>query len=268
VLRLLGSAPDGAWRHLPAFIAGVRQQQPDFQRPAGDYDSWYIRDTASGEFLRGFAQWEAVEGALLRFMITGPLHWLGICDLAAPTPEAPALAFRFSAWAKALLAGQPPEGLPEEQAQLKASSDARLLAPPLLPRAVRYQIARFCEWEKERPEFYQYRLTPASLERARQQGLSVAQLLGLLRRHATALPPSLVKALERWEQQGSAARLERALVLRLASPETLQALRSSRAARFLGEPLGPAAVIVKPGAGEKVLAILAELGFLGELKEK
>ncbi len=268
VLRLLSGAPGGTWRQLPAFIAGVRQHQPDFQRPAGDYDSWYLRDTASGEFLRGFAHWDAVEGALLRFIITGPLHWLGLCDLAAPAPETPALAFRFSAWAEALLAGQAPEGLPEEQAPLKASSDGRLFAPPLLPRAVRYQIARFCEWEKERPEFYQYRLTPTSLERARQQGLSVAQLLGLLRRHAAALPPSLVRALERWDQQGSAAHLERALVLRLASPDILQALRVSRAARFLGEPLGPAAVVVKPGAGEKVLAILAEMGYLGELKEK
>ena len=56
-------------------------------------------------------------------------------------------------------------------------------------------------------------------------------------------------------------------MLRLSSPEILQALRSSRAARFLGETLGPAAVAVKPNAGEKVLAVLAELGYLGEMVE-
>ena len=44
----------------------------------------------------------------------------------------------------------------------------------------------------------------------------------------------------------------------------LQRLRSSRAARFLGDPLGPTTVIVKPGAASKVLSILAEMGYLGE----
>jgi hypothetical protein len=111
---------------------------------------------------------------------------------------------------------------------------------------------------------YAYRLTPASLEKARQQGLRINHLLALLRKHASAVPPSLVKALERWEENGTEARLEQVLVLRLRSPELLQMLRRSRAARFLEEPLSSTAVIVKPGAWEKVLAVLAELGYLGE----
>jgi hypothetical protein len=47
----------------------------------------------------------------------------------------------------------------------------------------------------------------------------------------------------------------------------LQRLRESKAARFLGDPLGPTAVIVRPGAQGKVLAALAEMGYLGELIE-
>ena len=96
----------------------------------------------------------------------------------------------------------------------------------------------------------------------------MGHLLSLLRRHAEAMPPTLVKALERWDAQGSAARLETLLVLRVGSPEVLQALRQSKAARFLGEPLGPATIAIKPGAAEKVLAALAELGYLGELKKQ
>jgi len=56
------------------------------------------------------------------------------------------------------------------------------------------------------------------------------------------------------------------VVLRLSSPKLLTELRKSRAARFLGDPLGPTAVIVQPGAWKKVLAILAELGYLGEAR--
>jgi hypothetical protein len=59
--------------------------------------------------------------------------------------------------------------------------------------------------------------------------------------------------------------VEQVFVLRLSSPEILQELRASRAARFLGDPLGPTTVIVKPGAREKVLAALTEMGYLGEI---
>ena len=41
-------------------------------------------------------------------------------------------------------------------------------------------------------------------------------------------------------------------------------MRKSKAARFLGEPLGPTSVVIKPGAQPKVMAALAELGLLAE----
>jgi hypothetical protein len=80
------------------------------------------------------------------------------------------------------------------------------------------------------------------------------------------LPPNLAQALKRWEQQGTQVRLGNSLVLRLGSAAALKALRASRAARYLGEPLGPAAIAVKPGAGPQVLQVLLEIGYLGELE--
>lgn len=266
LLGLVQDIPAGQWWNLDSFIAAVKQHQPDFQRRGGDYDTWFIRSLSTGEFLRGFEHWDDIEGALLSFLISGPLFWLGIMELAAVPDGERATAFRRSTWAEALLAGQAPSGLAREEAKLIVRSDAHLHAPRLAPRAVRYQVARFCEWGKESPDGYDYLLTPASLSRAKQQGLAISHLLSLLRKSTEALPPSLIKALERWDAHGSAARIESLSVLRFNSPEVLQALRSSRAARFLGEPLGPAAITVKAGAEQKVLAILAELGYLGELK--
>ena len=266
LLDLLESIPGGEWWNLSSFIAALKQHQPDFQRSGGEYDTWFIRNLETGEFLRGFESWDQVEGAWLVFFVTGPLAWLGLVDLASAQPGGAVTAFRLSAWAGPLLVGKAPDGLPQEAAKLVLRSDAYLHAPRLTPRAVRYQVARFCQWDKETPAGYDYHITPASLVRARQQGLAVQHLLGLLRKSAEAVPPSLVKALERWEAQGSQAQIETLSVLRFYSPEILPALRKSRAARYLGEPLGPAAIAVKPGAEKKVLDILAELGYLGELK--
>jgi hypothetical protein len=254
--------PSETWWNLESFVTAIRQDHPDYQRPAGDYDAWIIRHRDSQDYLRGFEHWDQVDGTLIRFLIGGPLYWLGIVDLATPEDSQNVTAFRFSSWSGALLSGQAPVGLPLEESLIQVRSDGRLRIPHLTPRAVRYQVSRFCEWEGEKDEVYRYRLTPASLERARQQGLQLSHLLALLGRHTKAVPPVLVKALKRWEERGVEAKLESVLVLRFSSPEILQALRSSRAARFLGDPLGPAAVIVKPGAMEKVMAALLELGFL------
>jgi hypothetical protein len=113
-----------------------------------------------------------------------------------------------------------------------------------------------------------YQITARSLEAARAQGLNVKQLVTLFKANSSApLPPNLLQALKRWETQGTQARLGSALVLRAGSAAALKALRASRAARFLGEPLGPTTVLVKEGAGQQVMLALLELGYLGELEE-
>jgi hypothetical protein len=266
VLGQLLGIPKDTWWNLDAFIAAIKQRDPDFQRPAGDYDSWFIRDTQSGEYLRGFEHWEEVDGRLIRYILSGPLHWLGVLDLACLEPGHEVAAFRLSGWSSSLLKGETPKGMPVEKETIVVRSDARISARWLVPRRARYQLARFCEWGKRTPDEYQYRISPQSLIDAQKQGLTVSQLLVLLNRYAQAVPPSLVKALERWEKKGSEVRLEKILVLRVTSAEILQVLRKSQASRFLGEPLGPTTIAIKPGASEKVLGALAELGYLGEIR--
>ena len=268
VLEMLKTVPKNTWWSLNALIAAVKQQRPDFQRPTGEYDSWYVRDIASGEFLRGFEHWDEVDGALLRHMITGPMHLVGLVDLAGPDEETAPTAFKWSGWAEMLLADIPPK-LGEETGRVYVRSDGRVTVPRMAPRAVRYQIARFCHWEGARNEAkgdeFRYRLTPSSLARAREQGLRVGHLITLLAKHSDGIPPNITKALKEWEAQGAEARVVQVSVLRVSAPEILQALRASKAKRFLGDLLGSTTVVVKSGAEEKVLAALVELGYLGEV---
>jgi len=91
----------------------------------------------------------------------------------------------------------------------------------------------------------------------------VTHLLSLLRRHSAApIPPTLVQALERWDEVGLQAHLDQVTLLRVDSPAVLDALRSTRAARWLGEMLTPTIVIIKPGAEEAVRRALLEIGYL------
>jgi len=265
------SPKGGDWWSIPSLVSDIKQYQPDFQRPAGDYDSWYLRDVKSGEFLRGFENWEAIDGMLVRYLVAGPLYWLGIVDLAAPEDLEPAhlseiTAFRFTARGAKLLAGYAPGGSVEEVKNLVVRSDARLHSPDGVPRPLRYQIARFCRWEGYYKDRYNYRLTPGSLEQAKQRGLSIDNLLTLFNRFGVDIPPNLVTALKGWEAHGTQARIERKIVLKVGNPEILQKLLKTRAARFLGDPLGPATIEIKPNAEKNIEAALVELGCLGEIK--
>jgi hypothetical protein len=192
------------------------------------------------------------------------MHWLGMMDLAAPDEGEPAAAFKLSRWAGKIMLGQAPEALAEEKAQIHVRSDGRINVPVLGPRAVRYQLARFCLWEGGNVHEYRYRLTPSSLSKARTSGLRISHLISLLRRYADSIPPNIITALDRWDERGTEVRIQDVTILRLGSPQILKALRSSRASRFLGDPLGPTTIIIKQGAEEKVLAFLTEMGYFGE----
>jgi hypothetical protein len=256
LLNLLDAIPEDKWWSLPAFIRGVKAKYPDFQRPAGDYDSWFIKRAIDGEYLRGFASWDQVDGALVGYFITNILFWLGQVELASPEEGADPTAFRVIS---EKIIGKSEDG------KLVARSNGQIIVPRFAPRAVRYLVARFCEWNESKADEYRYSITPSSLKKATEQGLKVEHLLSLLAKYAGGgIPPVLVKALKRWEANGTEARVQTQVVLRVSRPEVLEELRKSGAGRFLGELLGPTTVVIKDGAQSKVLAALAELGFLAE----
>jgi hypothetical protein len=266
LLTHLSEVPEGAWWNIDAFVRAIFEVEPDFQRPAGDFDTWLIRDARNGDPLHGIQHWERVDGALIRYLVTGPLHWLGLMDLAAPAEGERPTAFRFSAWSERLLLGQPITQLDQEDQPLVAFSDSSLTASTRTPRLARYQASRFCAWIAETEALYTYQVTPASLSVAAAQGLKITHLETLLNKYGEAPPPSLIAALRQWDQKGGQVRIHPAVVLRVEDPRILQALRESTAGRFLGDPLGPTAVILNPGVEEKVSAALARLGYLSDVE--
>ena len=268
LLRHLAGLQDGAWYSLEAFSADLRRENPEFLRAGGDANEWIILSARNGKLLRGQEDWLEVEDAWLRFVLRGLLFWLGFVELGfAAGAEDPAY-FRKSDWCGALLNPHEALELPAENAPAAVSSAGILSLNRAAPRAARYQLSRFSEWLENGPERWQFLLTPASLAAAADQGLTIRHLTALLRKYAKpAPPPSLMEALGRWETNGREAAIERLWVLRLSSPEALQALRESPAASQLGDALGPVSVVVRPGGIEKVRAALARLGYLSDVEE-
>ena len=154
-LSKIAEIPKNQWWSLPAFIRDIKASQPDFQRPAGDYDTWFIKRDADNTYLRGFTFWDEVDGALIRYFFQ-MLNWLGQADLASTNEEGAISAFRLS--------GSLTESK-AETAKMTVSSNGRITIPRLSPRVIRYQAARFCEWETSpNKDEFRYRITSHSLQ--------------------------------------------------------------------------------------------------------
>ncbi len=304
VLGFLAHCRPGTWYGLDDLVTTVKSVDPDFQRPGGDYTTWYIHDQ-HGEPLMGFEHWDEVEGALLRYVLSGPLHWLGVTDLGfEEDPDSPA-AFRLAETGLPLLglapspATAPAEGPVPSAVEGPVPSAVEGPVPSAVegpvPSAVegpvpstvegpvlvvrddltvrirtdaslydRFQLSRFADLMEREADRVSYRISSASLARARRQGITVGQVSAFLRRASgDRVPASVLDGLRRWHDRSGAIWLEQGVVLRVDRPETLKALRQDRAiAPLLGDVLGPQAVLVPRANVSRVRRWLAEQGYL------
>ena len=208
ILKLCADLPANEWRSLDSFITFVREHHADFQRPAGDYDSWYIRDAKTGEYLRGFEHWDDVEGALLRYIITSHMHWLGLVHLK---PD----AFRLTTLFTAFIANTPYPLTENKEAKIVARSDGTFTVPFDMNRYERFQAARIGEWLPLSGNHYSYRLTGNSLNTAGLQGITAKHIISFLRRHCERIPGNVVEAIDRWGRSGVEARASQMMIFRL-----------------------------------------------------
>ncbi len=152
LLRLLGRLDAKGWYELSDLIGLMKKADPDFQRPDGNYTGWYLQEAGSGRYLSGFENWDAVEGRLLRFLIEGPLFWLGAVALdegagdsgAAREAGREAQLFRLTPAGAAWLAARMPQA-PPRPARLAVADDFSVTAPLLLPLLDRYRLSRFAD---------------------------------------------------------------------------------------------------------------------------
>lgn len=257
---LIGLLPrDEQWFSIDGLIALVKENDPDFLRPDGDYDTWYVRDVSNEQYLRGFESWEKVEGELLRFVLTTVMVWLGLVDFSADSAR---LTARAIAW----LEGRVPE-VPDSQMPPILQPDATIIIPRQTNRFTRFQTARIAEpqpYSQDKPYFF--RITPQSLAFARdEQGIAPQRVLTFLRNAVGGqpLPAGVKRAIERYGEKGVEGRLSQVAVLRVADEKVITTLRKNAKTRdLLGESLGELAVVVHDM--DKLRRVTAQLGLLLE----
>jgi hypothetical protein len=258
VLALLARCPLDAWWSLASFVAAVKAFHPDFQRPDGDYTSWYIRDAASGDYLSGFESWDRVEGALLADLLTGVLRWLDI--VATAKLETGTVCRLTVAGARFLgLLPDAPEARPSSV--IAVHPDFVVEVPPTNLYA-RFQLERFAAMESADP--CRYRITVDSLGRALGRGIQVEQILAFLRQSSgDRLPGNVAGQLQMWAGRFGQVRLEEVVLLRVESEQVLKELLILPETRdLIARVLSPTMALVRKRDLPPLQKELRALGYL------
>lgn len=264
VLEALVGLDPAEWYAIGDLVAQIKATAPDFQRPDGDYTRWYLRDVGAGRYLSGFESWDDVEGRLIRFLVVGPLFWLGAVALDGTAGDAPGL-FRLTDFGAAWLHGATPAELPRP-ARTIVGDDFVVVAPLTTPLLDRFRLLRFTEpadGPREPGQPTRHRITRGRLARARANGVKPEAIAEFLRRSTGGrLPPRVASALARWGQHGGAVRVSKGAVLRVEDASILAALRAdSLIAPLLGDLLSAQAVLVSESNLSRLLAAIQEMGY-------
>lgn len=254
------AAPREGWWSQDAFIDAMKVHGRDFQRPNGDYTSWYIRNE-QGEYLSGEQSWDAVDGALLHYYLNGPLHWLGLLDVADGLAH-------LTAYGRAFVTEQGWPTPPDTPEKIAVKEDGTLYVPRKTARIDRFQVARFATWISA-GDPYTYRLDGTSMGRAAEQGINVGHIISFLTKAIgdLPLPDSVMRLLENWKG-GAAATVtfERLLVLRTTTSSTLDFIcETPSLRRYLGARLGTMAVVIRADQWAALQLALGEHGIEVEL---
>ncbi len=155
------------WYSLDQLVETFAEHEPDFQRPGGDYRSWNVRDRATGNLLLGREHWDEVEGRLIRFLLTGPMRWLGAVEVAEG--EAGTL-FRWTPRGDVLASGEQVREYPEGRIRMDG---AALLVPwSASPRTV-FRAARVADFVSREESGVMFRISADSLTHAHARGVSL-----------------------------------------------------------------------------------------------
>lgn len=267
LLRHLRELEPDEWYGIGDFVKMMKRIDPDFQRPDGDYKSWYIRHAQTGQLLLGWEHWEQVEGTLLRYYLAGPLFWLGVVDLGylAPGERAP-FAFKLTAWGARWLGKKvelPPEA---ERAPMVIAADGTIHVPEGADDWERLHLERLSDPTEQGT----YKLNKEQVVALLMEGSDIERVLRFLE-HTTNgfLPEAVQETLRKWAQGVGRITLEAVTLLEVDDPKLLRDLqRQPHIARLFVRVVGPKSVIIPTTRQAEIVALLRKAGYLPRVVEE
>ena len=271
LLAALGRLPRSTWFSLDSFVQVLKRRRPDYLRPDGDFDSWYIRDAQTNEYLSGYASWDRIEGELARYMISGPLRWLGITNVGYGEESDQPLAFSITDKGAELLTedeGMLGDKTPSRR-QLVAAVSTDLLITISTENSLyeRYHLERFSEWQPSAEDAV-YQITADSVWRSQDAGIKTEQILRFLKRISrNRVPESVMRTLRAWGGRFGRAAIRGAVLLQTIDEATMEQISAQPATRdLLSTSLSPTVCLVEETNVAELIERLKALGIWPQVR--
>ena len=276
LLQILKDLQPDTWWSFNGFLSAVKSSYPMFLRKTFSENAGQIKDM-DGNDLNGIGSWFQLEGAYIRFILFGPLQWLGVIQTAySDKSQSEPTAFRLSNESCFLLEESADETISEdiaekpnlEQSLPVISGDGSISCNHNVPRYFRYMAARYCELEKFDRNITILRITPASLSSAENAGLSRKAFLALLQRFSKGkIPPSLERMLASQEKQTPTASIYTATILAVPNVEIMaELLQTSRLEKWILQQLNATSLLIDSKGIKEIRRFLMEREILVDIQ--
>jgi hypothetical protein len=210
--------------------------------------------------------WDKVEGAYVRYVIAGPLYWMGVVELGRDD-QGQLVSFRLTPAGRYAILG---DALPEQMVRPEgAAATPKLVVQPSFEVVVldtlRHidlvsQLDVFAD-QRSLDRAAVYHLSRHSVVRGLEAGMRAVDIITFLELHAhTSLPQNVRASIEDWERQFERIQVKKgACLLEVDEPGQLDWLMAEpRAASLLVSRLSPTLALVRGDGLRELRRILQQ----------
>ena len=212
LLRSLACTGETGWLPLDRVEAAIRRLWPQMNALLdAPVTAWgvAVRDSSGRFSPHSTPSWDQVEGRILRFMLQGPLHWLGWVQLSLEGERL--VAYRSTGlanWVWDRPAPSEPVGSVPLTVEQRGSEVMVLVRPHSVCASVHVLLGRIAELQEAAPDRFVYQLDPRRACAEFEVGHSAAELLAEWNRCLSATaPPAVTEALNDWWSRYGRVRL-------------------------------------------------------------
>ena len=269
IIDILKQLPSGLYFSIDELVNWIFKTFPDFMRSGGEYDQWFIKESGNDQYLKGFSSWPKVEGAYIRYLITGPLMWFGALSVGHFNDPQDRSVFLKAKLGDLFINQIPIPIQPKKSSKAIVHKNGEIYLPHNVNRETLYHFARFCVWAGKNEKYFKFRLIPDAIRRAGQQKINNAQVKSIIKKFSQEpIPSSVFEALNRWEISGPEILVEAHVIVRFNDADTLQKLTASTIGKIVKEKLNDRTIIISNKDVYKLENILGETGYLVENRTK
>ncbi len=276
VLRVLTSLPDDKWVALDDLLPLMRVVWPRFDGTIGATGwypsatgSWFLTKAGSAEPL-GREDWVLAQWNFVRYVITGPLHWLGLADLSYRNGVLTAIRLHGLAdlyWdrvetppAPRYVAAQAPS-----PGELVTTDDYSINVNPSAISAQAHNLLdRIARLDVATADRFVYQLDPHAAHKAFEAGIALSDILNDWERLLSVPMPEVIRArlIEWWDAYGKVRIYESVTIIEFGDEYALAEVKATTSLdKYLVAEISPRLVLIPEEAVAPLTAELEKAGY-------